>query len=344
MRAGSSPPTRPGRRPGSRLEARPTRSSSRARSQPARATHYRRSNPHGAHVLIRRAMSRVEQYGPAHRDIDVDALVRLADAHATAFEQADREGRCLRSPPHARRHRLSHGQADGGGPCPGLGYHWCHGPDAEDRRGDRHEIRSDPSAVPAGPHHERAGGTRRRGDPRPGGRAGADSWCRPTTSTVPARRSRPCSGSTPSPRWRPSVPGLGRPRGQGGAAVPGASGRSDVRRQGPALRRPPVRLPGRGRTPGRRVAPSSGGVDLDDPDLEVRLEIVGQEAHCVLDSIPGPGGLPLGTGGRAVALFSGVRLARGGVDGHAPGTELISCSAIWVDAGRPTPPWRWPAR
>ena len=38
-------------------------------------------------------MSRVEQYGPAHRDIDVDALVRLADAHATAFEQADREGR-----------------------------------------------------------------------------------------------------------------------------------------------------------------------------------------------------------------------------------------------------------
>jgi tRNA uracil 4-sulfurtransferase len=56
---------------------------------------------------------------------------------------------------------------------------------------------------------------------------------------------------------------------------------------------------------GRSLLPGSAGVDLSHPEFEVRLEIVGNEAHCVLDSTPGPGGLPLGTGGRAVALFSG---------------------------------------
>jgi thiamine biosynthesis protein ThiI len=56
---------------------------------------------------------------------------------------------------------------------------------------------------------------------------------------------------------------------------------------------------------GRSLLPGSAGVDLSDPEVEVRLEIVGDQAHCVLDSAPGPGGLPLGTGGRAVALFSG---------------------------------------
>jgi predicted metal-dependent hydrolase len=57
--------------------------------------HYRRSNPHGAHVLIRRAMSRVERYGARHRGIDVRALLDLAGEHAKLFEAADREGREL---------------------------------------------------------------------------------------------------------------------------------------------------------------------------------------------------------------------------------------------------------
>jgi thiamine biosynthesis protein ThiI len=56
---------------------------------------------------------------------------------------------------------------------------------------------------------------------------------------------------------------------------------------------------------GAALLPASGGVDLSQPEVEVRLEIVDGLAHCVLDSVPGPGGLPLGTGGRAVALFSG---------------------------------------
>jgi thiamine biosynthesis protein ThiI len=56
---------------------------------------------------------------------------------------------------------------------------------------------------------------------------------------------------------------------------------------------------------GRTLLPGSAGVDLSAPEVEVRLEIVEGQAHCILDSTPGPGGLPLGTGGRAVALFSG---------------------------------------
>jgi thiamine biosynthesis protein ThiI len=49
----------------------------------------------------------------------------------------------------------------------------------------------------------------------------------------------------------------------------------------------------------------SAGVNLDEPEVEVRLEIRDGVAHAVLDSTPGPGGLPVGSGGRAVALFSG---------------------------------------
>ena len=56
---------------------------------------------------------------------------------------------------------------------------------------------------------------------------------------------------------------------------------------------------------GTALLPGSAGVDLSRPEVEVRLEVVDGLAHCILDSRPGPGGLPLGTGGRAVALFSG---------------------------------------
>jgi tRNA uracil 4-sulfurtransferase len=56
---------------------------------------------------------------------------------------------------------------------------------------------------------------------------------------------------------------------------------------------------------GSALLPGSAGVDLGHPEVEVPLEIVDGEVHCVLDSAAGAGGLPLGTGGRAVALFSG---------------------------------------
>lgn len=52
--------------------------------------HYLRANPHGAHTLLRRATSRIDRYGPRHRDVDVAALVEVAERHASAFEAAAR--------------------------------------------------------------------------------------------------------------------------------------------------------------------------------------------------------------------------------------------------------------
>lgn len=49
----------------------------------------------------------------------------------------------------------------------------------------------------------------------------------------------------------------------------------------------------------------SAGVDLDDPEIEVPVEVVGTRAYCIARSDPGAGGLPIGSGGRALALFSG---------------------------------------
>jgi thiamine biosynthesis protein ThiI len=56
---------------------------------------------------------------------------------------------------------------------------------------------------------------------------------------------------------------------------------------------------------GEALRPASGGVRLRDPEVEVVVEIAGDVAYLLFDQRPGPGGLPLGVGGRAVALFSG---------------------------------------
>jgi thiamine biosynthesis protein ThiI len=56
---------------------------------------------------------------------------------------------------------------------------------------------------------------------------------------------------------------------------------------------------------GAALRPFALRVDLDAPEAEVRVEVDGVRAYAVLDRIPGPDGLPLGTGGRAVVLFSG---------------------------------------
>jgi tRNA uracil 4-sulfurtransferase len=67
----------------------------------------------------------------------------------------------------------------------------------------------------------------------------------------------------------------------------------------------PFRSPDVARELGTALLDGSAGVDLDRPEVEVSLEIGQGEAYAVLDSTPGAGGLPVGTGGRAVALFSG---------------------------------------
>jgi tRNA uracil 4-sulfurtransferase len=56
---------------------------------------------------------------------------------------------------------------------------------------------------------------------------------------------------------------------------------------------------------GAALRPLASRVDLGDPDVEVGVELHAGHAEAVLETTPGAGGLPLGTGGRAVALFSG---------------------------------------
>jgi tRNA uracil 4-sulfurtransferase len=67
----------------------------------------------------------------------------------------------------------------------------------------------------------------------------------------------------------------------------------------------PFRSPDVSRELGTALLDVSAGVDLDRPEVEAGLEIGQGEAYAILDSVPGAGGLPIGTGGRVMALFSG---------------------------------------
>jgi thiamine biosynthesis protein ThiI len=56
---------------------------------------------------------------------------------------------------------------------------------------------------------------------------------------------------------------------------------------------------------GARLLEASAGVDLDDPDVEVSVEVREDRAHLFSGRIRGAAGLPLGVEGRAVTLLSG---------------------------------------
>lgn len=56
---------------------------------------------------------------------------------------------------------------------------------------------------------------------------------------------------------------------------------------------------------GARLLPFAAGVDLDDPEVTVRIELYEDHAYYFTERLPGAGGLPLGTESRAVALVSG---------------------------------------
>lgn len=56
---------------------------------------------------------------------------------------------------------------------------------------------------------------------------------------------------------------------------------------------------------GSALLPDAAGVDLSRPEVEVVLEIVDRSAYALLETEPGARGLPVGVGGRALALFSG---------------------------------------
>lgn len=56
---------------------------------------------------------------------------------------------------------------------------------------------------------------------------------------------------------------------------------------------------------GAALLPFAAGVDLDDPEVEVQVEIRNGVAYFFEETIPGAGGLPLGCEGRALSLVSG---------------------------------------
>ncbi|MCZ6783592.1 MAG: tRNA 4-thiouridine(8) synthase ThiI [Proteobacteria bacterium] len=56
---------------------------------------------------------------------------------------------------------------------------------------------------------------------------------------------------------------------------------------------------------GTALLPSAARVDLSNPEITVRLELHPGEVDFFTDSTRGPGGLPLGVEGRAIALVSG---------------------------------------
>src|SRR4029453_9941649 len=56
---------------------------------------------------------------------------------------------------------------------------------------------------------------------------------------------------------------------------------------------------------GAALLPHAAGVDLEHPDVTVRLRVAEPPTSFFPERAQGPGGLPLGVEGRAVALFSG---------------------------------------
>lgn len=59
------------------------------------------------------------------------------------------------------------------------------------------------------------------------------------------------------------------------------------------------------KTVGSRLLGFSAGVDLESPSVEVKIEIRDDYAYYVMDCWKGLGGLPIGTEGRALVMFSG---------------------------------------
>jgi len=77
-----------------------------------------------------------------------------------------------------------------------------------------------------------------------------------------------------------------------------------ARRSDPSF---PIRVPELLPAIGGYLLPRSGGlrVDVHHPDVEIALEIRPEGTFVYASRLPGPGGLPLGTNGRALLLLSG---------------------------------------
>jgi len=73
-----------------------------------------------------------------------------------------------------------------------------------------------------------------------------------------------------------------------------------------ADKRYPLSSPQIEREVGGRIKAAKGWhVDLEQPEIDIRLELLTHEAFYFFEKQPGPGGLPTGTAGRVVCLLSG---------------------------------------
>jgi thiamine biosynthesis protein ThiI len=110
-------------------------------------------------------------------------------------------------------------------------------------------------------------------------------------------------------------------------AVKGRTARSFRIAARRADKRFPIPSPEIERYVGRAVQAATGWpVDLDHPDVVVRVELVTADAFFFFEKHPGPGGLPVGTSGRVMCLLSG------GIDSPVAAWRMIrrGCRATFV--------------
>ena len=120
-------------------------------------------------------------------------------------------------------------------------------------------------------------------------------------------------------------------------AVKGRTARSFRIAARRADKRFPVPSPEIERYVGRAVQAATGWpVDLDHPDVVVRVELVTADAFFFFDKLPGAGGLPVGTSGRVMCLLSG------GIDSPVAAWRMIRRGA--GPAVRPPAPILSPRR
>ena len=111
------------------------------------------------------------------------------------------------------------------------------------------------------------------------------------------------------------------------AAVQGRTARSFRIAARRADKRFPVPSPEIERYVGRVVQAATGWpVDLEQPDLVIRVELVTADAFFFFEKIGGAGGLPVGTSGRVMCLLSG------GIDSPVAAWRMIrrGCRATFV--------------
>jgi thiamine biosynthesis protein ThiI len=125
-------------------------------------------------------------------------------------------------------------------------------------------------------------------------------------------------------RVEPDVAAIADATVAGVAGMPAGSFRVSARR---ADKRFPIPTPDVEREVGRRVQLATGWpVNLEDPDLNIRVEILTSDAFIHFRKEPGIGGLPIGTSGKVMALMSG------GIDSPVAAWRMIrrGCRAHFV--------------